>query len=109
MLPTRHPDGRFRRGCKPGPGRPPRAKEERYIASLRASLTPEKWEAIVERAIADAAQGDSKAREWISKWVLGDGQLPIHVDGQFPEVQIILPDNGRDRHLMQTENQIDQA
>ena len=31
----------------------------------------ERWEAIVQRALTDAEQGDPRAREWVGSYVLG--------------------------------------
>jgi hypothetical protein len=35
----------------------------------------EEWEKVVARALADAKRGDAKAREWLSKYLVGDDPL----------------------------------
>jgi hypothetical protein len=34
-------------------------------------VTPETWRAIIDRAVADALDGDSQARGWLSLYLLG--------------------------------------
>lgn len=68
----RDPHGRFKRGWKGGPGRPPRATERTYLATLAAVVTPGKWRAIVKQAAAQARRGDHQARAWLAKYLLGD-------------------------------------
>lgn len=46
-----------------------------YVRILRDQATLEAWEAIVVRAIQDAKAGDSKARLWIERHVLGPHPL----------------------------------
>ena len=77
-LPTvsRRSRGKFAVGNPGGPGRPRRAVETEYLATLNEAVPLEDWRAVVERALADAKQGDPKAREWLSKYLLeGDGTL----------------------------------
>ena len=60
------------KGWRGGPGRPSRAGEVAYLSALTDEVTPERWGIIVRRAVADAAQGNGQAREWISRYLLGD-------------------------------------
>jgi hypothetical protein len=64
-------NGRFAVGNPGGPGRPRRATERQYLAVLADAVTLETWEAICLRAVADAKKGDAKARDWISKYLVG--------------------------------------
>lgn len=64
--------GRFAPGNPGGPGRPRRAVEADYLRALTDRLTPDAWGAIVDTAIDDARAGDAKAREWLTRYVLGD-------------------------------------
>jgi hypothetical protein len=63
--------GQFAEGNPGGPGRPRRAIERDYLAALSDACGPETWREIVERAVADAKNGDAKAREWLAHYLLG--------------------------------------
>ena len=63
--------GRFSTGNNYGQGRPPRAVERDYLAALSERLTLDDWRGIVDRAVADASSGDARARDWLSRYVLG--------------------------------------
>ncbi len=45
--------------------------EREYLATLNAAVPLDKWQAICKRAADDAIAGDAKARDWLSKWLLG--------------------------------------
>ena len=65
-------NGRFARGNPGGPGRPRRAIERDYLAALGDAVNLSAWKRIVARALADAEAGDAKARDWITKYVIGE-------------------------------------
>jgi hypothetical protein len=67
----RDANGRFAVGNPGGPGRPRRAVEQDYLATLADAVPLKKWKRIVSRAVADAAAGDAKARRWISEHLVG--------------------------------------
>ncbi len=63
--------GRFIKGeYGGGPGRPKRATEEEYLTVTFAECPLEAWQVIVKKAVQDAQKGDSKAREWLSRYLL---------------------------------------
>lgn len=66
----RNANGRFAPGNPGGPGRPRRETEAAYLQALRDSVDLDDWRAIVSRAVADAKQGDAKARDWLSRHLL---------------------------------------
>ena len=68
--------GRFAPGYRGGPGRPPLAKEHKYLATLASVCTIDAWHAICRRAVKDAKLGDHRARNWLAKYLIGDRQLP---------------------------------
>lgn len=68
---NRKQNGQFAQGNPGGPGRPPRATERVYLATLADNVTLEDWQAIVERAKADALAGDHHARQWFAKYLIG--------------------------------------
>ena len=49
----------------------PRPKEEQYLDIMLRTCTPDDWEKIVLSAVTRAKAGDSKAREWLSNYILG--------------------------------------
>jgi hypothetical protein len=69
--------GRFAKGHPGGPGRPRRPVEHEYLARLNAVVTLDVWQQIVERAVQDALEGESKARDFVAKYVLGDDTLSL--------------------------------
>jgi len=71
MSDGRNSSGQFANGNKFGIGRPKRAVELDYIAALSDAVPVETWRGIVKRAVDDAANGDDKARTWLSKYLLG--------------------------------------
>ena len=68
----REKSGRFAKGHAGGPGRPRRPVEQEYLATLNGAVTLDAWRQIVQRAVADAVEGDAKAREWVAKFVVGN-------------------------------------
>ena len=67
----RNNKGQFVQGNGGGPGRPKRAKEERYYEILISTVTKDSWKAIIERAITDAKKGDTSARKWLADYIIG--------------------------------------
>ena len=67
----RDEQGRFATGNPGGPGRPRRAIEREYLATITEACPPDAWTDIVRRAVDDAKAGDAKAREWLSRFLVG--------------------------------------
>jgi len=78
----RDAQGRFAKGHKGGPGRPARDKEEKYLKKLSTRCTLKEWQAIVDRAIAQAKAGNPKARQWLSDYLLGKPAQELKIDAQ---------------------------
>ena len=79
--------GRFAAGNSGGPGRPKRQAEEDYLQTLSERVPLALWAEIVDRAASDAAAGDAKARDWLSKYLMpqpgadeGGGLRPLVVE-----------------------------
>lgn len=66
--------GRFTKGNAGGPGRPPRRTEEEYLVTLCEAVSLADWRKIVAKAVADAKEGDGKARDWLGRYLIGDPQ-----------------------------------
>src|SRR5262249_55014346 len=61
--------GRFAAGNAGGPGRPRRAVEREFLSALSDAISLEDWQDIVKTAVAAAKQGDSRARDWVTRYV----------------------------------------
>lgn len=51
--------------------------EREYLAALNEVVPVETWRSICEKAAADAVAGDSRARDWLTKWLLGTDSRPL--------------------------------
>jgi hypothetical protein len=67
--------GKFVRGCAPGPGRPPRRTEQAYMRTVMVACSMADWTVIVEKAVVDARAGDAVARQWLSRYLLGNPEF----------------------------------
>ena len=79
--------GRFAVGNSGGPGRPKRQAEGAYLQTLSERVPLALWAEIVDKAASDAAAGDGKARDWLSKYLMphpgsdeGGGLRPLVVE-----------------------------
>lgn len=70
-------------------GRPPRAKEERYLKSLKACVTIEEWQLVVEKAIQQAKAGKHNARVWLANYLIGKPVTRIVADVDFRATQVL--------------------
>jgi hypothetical protein len=59
-----------------GHGRPRRAVEADYHRRLADRVGPADFDAIVDKAIAQAAAGDAAARSFVIRWLMGDSPAP---------------------------------
>lgn len=63
--------GHFAKGNPGSPGRAPRTTEAAYLQAVAAACPPPKWKKVVERAVQDAIDGDARARDWLSHYLIG--------------------------------------
>jgi hypothetical protein len=70
----RNRNGTFAPGNPGGPGRPPRATEAQYLEALSEAVSLDDWHAIIRAAVARAKKGDFKAREWLTRLLVGDDE-----------------------------------
>jgi hypothetical protein len=54
------------------PGRPRRPIEREYLRALNEAVSLEDWQGVVRAAVAQAKEGDGKAREWLARYLIGD-------------------------------------
>ena len=72
MAKGRDSKGQFTEGNPGGPGRPRRQVEVQYLTALTEAISIDDWRAVVGRAVEDAKKGDARARDWISRYMVGD-------------------------------------
>jgi hypothetical protein len=61
--------GRFLPGNTGSPGRPRRAVESDYLATLSEAVPTDTWRAIVDKAVEQAQAGDATARAWLGSYL----------------------------------------
>ena len=72
MVPERDENGRFVKGQSGNPnGRPPKAREERYMEITMSAVTYADWGKIMKKAASQAERGDSQARKFLADYLLG--------------------------------------
>ena len=72
MSSQRDCQGRFVHGNQGGPGRPPRPTETAYLSALMDACPPATWRQVCNRAVQDAQNGDSRARDWLARYLVGE-------------------------------------
>jgi hypothetical protein len=72
----RNGNGQFAKGNPGGPGRPKRITELAYLRSFVDAVSLDDWRAVISSTIEHAKAGDAKAREWLTKYLIGD-PVPI--------------------------------
>jgi hypothetical protein len=55
-----------------GAGRPRRLIEREYLRALNEAVSLEDWQGVVRAAVAQAKEGDGKARDWLARYLIGD-------------------------------------
>ena len=75
MMIERDEHGKFAPGNRGGPGRPPAAKETKYLRAMGSVVTVDDWVEITLRAVEDAKDGNYRARDWLSKYIVGPPQV----------------------------------
>jgi hypothetical protein len=79
-MPKRDEFGRFIAGTSGNPnGRPPKAREERFLEITLNACTFKDWEDIVKKAVYQAKHGNSTARKWLSDFLIGPPQQRVDV------------------------------
>jgi len=71
----RSANGQFKKGTAAGPGRP-LDPIRNNLKSLYSVCKKSDWRQIVSKAVEQAIDGDAKARDWLSKYMVAD---PIQV------------------------------
>lgn len=88
-------NGRFKKGWKGGPGRPPKARERAYLDATMSGCPPDEWVKIVRKAVADAKKGNAVARRWLSDILVGRDPVALadQLEDLRGEIEEVL--NGR--------------
>ena len=91
MAQKRDKNGQFVKGSEGGPGRPPRAKEERYFEAMRSACSLVEWRKIVKKAVEQAKRGNHPARKFLADYLLGSPLQRHELSG---------PDGGAMEHII---------
>ena len=75
MSEERDAKGRFVKGWAGGPGRLPVVQEKKYLTVLQSAVEMDEWLKICKAAVEDAMDGDWRARDWLSKYLLPPVQI----------------------------------
>jgi hypothetical protein len=67
----------FKRGQPGGPGRPPRARELKYLRAAVGAVPLTRWRRVMRKALEQAEAGDSKAREFLRRVLIGDSPWEV--------------------------------
>lgn len=71
---TRTDRGRFAPGNPGGPGRPRRQTEAAYLRVMMDACPLDAWEAVVRSAVDAAKAGDHHARQWLTRYLVGEAE-----------------------------------
>lgn len=70
-------------GASPNPsGRRSRAQELAYLQIMKDTVKRADWVAIIEKAVEQAKQGRTAAREWLAKYLMGLPTQRTELTGQ---------------------------
>jgi len=53
------------------PGRPTRRKEEKFLLLLSSAVSESDWKDVIYKALEQAKEGDWRARQWLSDYLIG--------------------------------------
>lgn len=87
--------GKFVKGNKIGnnnhssPGRPKKAREERYYQITQSACTFADWKLIVKKAVSQAIRGDSAARKFLADYLLGPPPKELRITGARGDALLI--------------------
>ena len=88
----RDENGKFIPGHKGGPGRPSKAKEEKFYRTTLSAVSLADWREIVKKAVDQAKKGNPSARKWLSDYLIGPPQQKVDITTggeQLQQVTII--------------------
>ena len=74
--------GRFVRGNKASPGRPPKEREIKFYELTLSAVSDTDWEDIVCTAVRLAKRGDAQARKWLSDYLIGVPSQSLELSGK---------------------------
>ena len=93
-MPERDENGRFVKGNSGGPGRPKKAREERYYEIMHTACTYVKWRKIVNKAVEQAMRGNHNARKFLADYLLGPPPQRHELTGEGGGPVIVLNYSG---------------
>lgn len=99
MTAPRDDKGRFIKGHSGNPGGRP-INQTKYLKKLDTAMKITDWREIVEKAIEQAKRGDSRAREWLSSYLMGKPTQPMDITSDGERIGNPVPlDKATDEQL----------
>lgn len=94
----RDSSGRWLKGVSGNPrGRLPRVQESEFYQQLNSLIGADDWRQVVEKALEQAKLGDSRAREWLGRYLMGEpAQIHEYLSGQASDIRLTVVFVGRD-------------
>ena len=94
MAAVRDKNGRFVKGQSGNPnGRRPKAKELSYLAIVTEVVTPERFEALIEKAWSLVLRGDLSAMKFLTEYILGKPTQDVSVEtNDFVKIMLAWDD-----------------
>lgn len=90
---ARDENGRFVKGSSGNPkGRPTKEREQKYYEYAMNTVTYKDWQAILNRAVADAKRGDQQARKWLSDYLAPQNQRIEHTGADGGPIETKVTD-----------------
>ena len=86
----RGPNGKFIKGNKASPGRPPLATEREYLNALKTTLPLDRFQRIVDSYAKRAEKGDTRAAEVLFKYVLPQVATMKHTGEDGGAIRVTL-------------------
>ena len=94
MAKSPSPNGQFQPGNKGGPGNPHARRTAQLRSALLESLTPEKWQGIIDGLVLAATSGDMAAIRLIMSYSIGaplPAVCPDDLDGDEYQRHLAKP------------------
>ena len=72
-------------GNNGGPGRPPKAREEKYLEIMKGTITFSEFKALVNKTYTLAMKGDAAARKALFDYILGPPTQKLEHSGSIEQ------------------------
>ena len=93
---VREKNGQFAKGNGGGPGRPPKAREERYKEILKGAVTYSQWRKIIKKLADKAERGDIQAAKLLFEYLVGKPTQELQIDSDNV-IRVVYVDDWRNQ------------